>query len=155
MAAPSPSRPWAFPPNPVSLTIQYLINTVTKIESHVPTHSSEGRNTSSRQSRKLSFAATTKSIIARTEIDMGTALTTLTYLRNIEPRLRIAREGWAAKRILLGALIAANKYRYDDPLHIAYWTACTQQFNPRDVKPVKRELLVIVEYRLNTANRNL
>ncbi|KAH9172107.1 hypothetical protein EDB89DRAFT_2172272 [Lactarius sanguifluus] len=69
-------QPTAFPLTPAKLAIQYPVDTFTEIKSYALNHPLEGCSTLLRWSERLTFAATARSTIAHTGINMGAVLMT-------------------------------------------------------------------------------
>ncbi|KAH8996996.1 hypothetical protein EDB86DRAFT_2917254 [Lactarius hatsudake] len=151
----SSSQLTIFPLTPANLAIRYLVGTVTETVDYALNHSSEGRNTPSRRSKRSTFEAATRDIIACTGIGMSSVLAALIYRRRIRLRLWITLEEGGDERMPQGATIEANKYLDNDPLGGIYWAMYIQPHSLRNIRTIEQEFHAITKHGMKSTNNNL
>ncbi|KAI9430672.1 hypothetical protein H4582DRAFT_1823660, partial [Lactarius indigo] len=74
------------------------------------------------------FIRWTTGIVIRSRVRTPVILAALTYLNRVKPYICTSTLKWAEIRLLLGALIIANRYMDDNALSNAQWAVVTKRF---------------------------
>ncbi|KAI9432029.1 hypothetical protein H4582DRAFT_1782018, partial [Lactarius indigo] len=101
------------------------------------------------------FIRWTTGIVIRSRIRTPVLLTALTYLNRVKHYICTSTLKWAEIRLLLGALVSADKYMDDNALSNAQWATVTKRFTRWQIGQMEREFLSVLNWKLGVSQEDL
>ncbi|KAF7305625.1 Cyclin N-terminal domain-containing protein [Mycena chlorophos] len=98
-------------------------------------------------------------VISEAEISTSTTLVALVYLARVRRLNHLVidedEEDGALERLLLGALVVANKYTREDAMKNLYWALASRIFATYEVSRFERDFLALLEWDLSVSEEDL
>ncbi|KAI9431142.1 hypothetical protein H4582DRAFT_1792108, partial [Lactarius indigo] len=101
------------------------------------------------------FIRWTARIVIRSRVKTPILLTALTYLNRVKPNICTNTLKWAEIRLLLGALVIADRYLDDNALSKAQWAVVTKKFTRCQIGRMEREFLSVLNWKLGVSQEDL
>ncbi|KAI1782890.1 hypothetical protein LXA43DRAFT_851720, partial [Ganoderma leucocontextum] len=103
----------------------------------------------------LEFLKFANDVIRSAHVTTPVILVSIVYVNRVKPRMQIALEQWAYERVILGALVVAQKYLNDAAMKNVHWALCTRIFGKGDVGVIEREFLAVLDFELSISEADL
>ncbi|KAI9429991.1 hypothetical protein H4582DRAFT_1825094 [Lactarius indigo] len=108
-----------------------------------------------RRPEEPAFIRWTTGIVIRSRIRAPILLAALTYLNRVKPYICTNTLKWAEIRLLLGALVVADRYMDDNALSNAQWAVVTKRFTKWQIGQMEREFLSVLNWKLGVSQEDL
>ncbi|KAI9445869.1 hypothetical protein H4582DRAFT_1804566 [Lactarius indigo] len=142
--------------NPSHSVIEYLATTtITVINTAIDRSPPIPAAINVRRPEEPAFIRWTTGIVIRSRIRTLVLLTALTYLNRVKPYICTNTLKWAEIRLLLGALVLADKYMDDNALSNAQWAVVTKRFTKWQIGQMEREFLSVLNWKLRVSQEDL